>query len=388
MNTTACLLALPLLVVSMGCSSEEMEQSSPPPPGRVKAGTYNLGLALSFVDAAVERAPLTIPVAAAIDVDVLCVQEVWTPADVQSLRSAAATTFPNTVFVDPQPDSDPGVPACGASDQAALDTLRSCADASCADVCADQLVNCVLTECVQELAAVPTVCQTCLQANVGKPIDDMLATCNSDTEAYVYGGAFGIGLLTHLPLSATDELQLESTTIRRAVIYGELDTVLGPVHAFCTHLSAGLSSVEYQGPYGSWEEEQAAQVDELIAFVEQKAGADGMVMVMGDLNTGPAGESYIAEVPANYDRFVAAGLSNPYLTPADEPCTFCRTNPLVDGAADESESVVIDHILLRNMPAESWGERILDGDLTVPDYCGETADLKHSDHYGVRTHLP
>ena len=389
MTKLASLVGLLLLALSMGCSSEETEQSSPPPPpGRVKAATYNLGLALGFVDAATERAPLTIAAAAEIDVDVLCVQEVWTPADVQSLRSAAATSLPNTVFPDPQPDSDPGQAACGDSDQAALDTLRSCVDGSCADVCSDQLVNCVLTECVAELVAVPTVCQTCLQANVGKPLDDMLAACNSGSEAYAYGGSFGIGLLTHLPLSATEELVLQSTTSRRAVIYGELDTVLGPVHAFCTHLTAGLSSVEYQGAYGSWEEEQAAQVTELVAFVDQKAGADGMVLLMGDLNTGPAGERYTAEVPANYDRFSAAGLSNPYLTPGNEPCTFCNTNPLVDGAADDSESVVIDHLLLRNMPAQAWAERILDQDVPLPEYCGGPATLKYSDHYGVRAHLP
>jgi endonuclease/exonuclease/phosphatase family metal-dependent hydrolase len=377
-----------LVLALVGCSSDETEEQEPPPPGRVKAVTYNLGLALGFVDAAVERAPFTIPAAVAVDADVLCVQEVWTAADVQSLTSAAAATLPNTRFLDPQPDTDPGQPACGASDQASLTTLRTCVDTSCADICTDQLVNCVLGECGLELAAVPGTCQTCLQANVGKPIDDILSTCNASSEAYTYGGAFGIGLLTHLPLSGADELVLQSTTTRRAVIYAELDTPLGPVHSFCTHLTAGLSSVEYQGPYGSWEEEQAAQLDELIAWVDQKAGADAQVLVMGDLNTGPAGENYIAEVSGNYDKVVAAGLSNPYLAGPAEPCTFCRTNPLVDGAADESESVVIDHVLLRNGPANAWAERVLDEDLGLPDYCGGPATLKHSDHYGVRAHLP
>lgn len=387
MHRLACLLGLPLLVALTGCSDSETESSTPPPPGRVKAVTYNLGLALGFVDATLERGPFAIQAAAEIDTDVLCVQEVWTPEDVAALQSAAAR-FPNTVFPAPQPDSDPGQAACGASDQAALTTLRTCVDTNCADICADQLVNCVLGECGADLAAVPTVCQTCLQANVGKPIDDILAACNATSEAYVYGGSFGIGLLTHVPILSSEELVLQSTTTRRAVIHAELDTVLGPVHAFCTHLTAGLSAVEYQGPYGSWEEEQSAQIDEMLALVEQKAGADGQVLLMGDLNTGPAGESYIAEVPVNYDKLVAAGLANPYLAPADEPCTFCRTNPLVDGAADESASVVIDHILLRNMPAESWSERVIDGDLALAEYCGEAANLKHSDHYGVRTHLP
>lgn len=388
MKSSARWLGMFLLVASMGCSDSETESSAPPPPGRVKAVTYNLGLALGFVDAAVERTPHTIEAVAAVEADVLCVQEVWTAEDVAALQAAAAAALPNQLFPAPQPDSDPGQPACGASEQAALDTLRSCVDDSCADVCTDQLVNCVLGECAAELTAVPGDCQTCLQANVGQPIDDILAACNAGSEAYAYGGAFGIGLLTHLPTTVTEEHVFESTTNRRGVIYAELDTEFGPVHAFCTHLTAGLSSVEYTGPHGSWLEEQAMQVQELVALIEQKAGADGMVLLMGDLNTGPAGEQYVAEAPDNYDLLVGAGFRNPYVAPADEPCTFCRTNPLVEGASDESGSVVIDHVLVRNAPAQAWAERILDGDLQLTEYCGEPVTLKHSDHYGVRAHLP
>lgn len=383
-------LALPLLCAALaGCSDDETEpEGKTCQPASAHAATFNLGLALGFVDAAAERAPLTIQAVAGLDTDILCVQEVWTPEDVSALQGATAGTWPNNIFPAPQPDSNPGEPACTASDQPLLTALRTCVETNCADVCTDQLISCVLTECVTELTAVPGDCQTCLQANVGKPIDDILDACNSGSAAYAYEGAFGIGLLTHYPIVASEEHVFQSTTNRRAVVYAQLDTPLGPLHSFCTHLTAGLSSVEYTGPFGSWEEEQAAQIDDMINFVNEKAGSDGMVLLMGDMNTGPAGENYIAEVPGNFDKFVAAGFRNPYLEATDEPCTFCRTNPLVDGAPDESESVVIDHNLFRNIGGETCGERVLDQPMDVPEYCGAPVSLPPSDHYGVRTGLP
>ncbi|HHH11764.1 MAG TPA: hypothetical protein ENK23_06805, partial [Sorangium sp.] len=48
-------------------------------PESMKAVSYNVGLAVGFVKAAESRAPLAIEQIAALDADVVCVQEVWLP---------------------------------------------------------------------------------------------------------------------------------------------------------------------------------------------------------------------------------------------------------------------------------------------------------------------
>ncbi|MBI4704113.1 MAG: hypothetical protein HY744_23640, partial [Deltaproteobacteria bacterium] len=136
---------------------------------------------------------------------------------------------------------------------------------------------------------------------------------------------------------------------------------------------------------GSWEEEQAQQIDELLAYVDEKAGTTPAI-IMGDMNTGPAGASFVGEVPANYAKFVKAGLHSPYVERAAAQCTFCQTNPLVAGAADDSQSVVIDHVLLRSFAGVAMAERVLDQPIQV-ETCGKPIAAAYSDHYGVMVSL-
>jgi endonuclease/exonuclease/phosphatase family metal-dependent hydrolase len=377
MHTLRTLALATLSLTLVGCS--DGDDAGEPAPLVLRVATYNAGLAVGFVDAAQERAPLTTAAAAALPTDVLCVQEFWRSGDVDALASAAASSLPHQLFPAPQPDTNPGAPACQASDLTALET---CVNTNCADACDDQIVDCALTNCQVELLGIPSECQACLQANIGGTLESIQQICTSGSVAYAYGGAFGTGLLSSAPIVAQEEHVFDSTTNRRSVLYAQLDTDVGPVHAFCTHLTAVFDSIEYPRPTGSWEEEQAAQIDEMLAYIDGKAGAGGMVVLMGDMNTGPAGDGYAAEVPAHYDKFIAAGYANPYIDRADEPCTFCFDNPLITGT-DHSDSGVIDHVLLRGFAGTAGAERILDGSLDLPEYCGAPATVAYSDHYGV-----
>lgn len=381
-STTLLFLTFGSTLLFAACGGDDEPAPEPAPPAEMTAVSYNAGLALGFVEATEARAPLTTERTAALQTDVLCVQEFWRDSDVAALTMMAAETLPNSIFMDPDP-GELGEESCQMGE---TDELLACVQgAGCDQICPDDLVSCVLSNCGAELGNVGNNCLDCLLANVGNELDDILATCEGPSTPYAYEGSFGIGLLTGFDILSQDELVLESTTNRRGIIYAELDTPFGPVHTFCTHLTAVFADIAYPGSFGSWEEEQAAQITELLAFIDEKAGEDGRVMVMGDFNTGPAGDGYIAEVPQNYDLLISEGLGNPYTLTPGHTCTFCEDNPIVaKDNPDDDSSVVIDHILIKGFTSgQGLADRILDDPLEVEN-CGEPINSAYSDHYGVR----
>ncbi|MEM6787217.1 MAG: endonuclease/exonuclease/phosphatase family protein [Myxococcota bacterium] len=367
-------LGLLLVTTSfIACASDDDEET---PTVDVTAVTYNLGLAVGFVPAAEARTDVTPQEMASLGADILCLQEVWLPDQVAAVQ-AATTAYPTQIYAE----ADPGVMGPAACTDADTQPLLDCAvGAGCDQVCSDDLVSCVLDACLAEFGALPPECSTCVQANVGKSLPDIEASCESASTEFAFGGSFGLGLLSRYPVTEQDELVFDSTTNRRATLYALLDTPHGPVHTFCTHLTAVFDTIPYPRATGSWEEEQAAQVAALLEFVDEKAGSDGQVLVLGDMNTGPAGPGYVAEAPDNYAPFLVAGLTNPYVDTPGHTCTFCEDNPLLGN--DDDESVVIDHVFLRNLEGATTASRVLDGEIQV-EVCDETGPSALSDHYGV-----
>jgi endonuclease/exonuclease/phosphatase family metal-dependent hydrolase len=138
--------------------------------------------------------------------------------------------------------------------------------------------------------------------------------------------------------------------------------------------------------YGGWPEENAAHVEALIDWVEEKAGDGGQVVVLGDLNTGPAGDGITASFPENYAQLPEAGFENAFLRGDDAACTFCGDNPLVASESGEA-GAAIDHALTRGIDGDIDVERVLDGriDIEIPSEDGEeTLSTALSDHYGLR----
>ena len=377
-----------LAVVAAGCDDGDDGGETPTPDAGaapvLNVATYNAGLATGFVDYAAERA---VPVAQALsglDLDIVCLQEVWAAADRQAVEAAAA--YPHTFNIAP----DPGMCAGSACGQAETDDLVACVEPACSEVPPDMLVGCATDNCGDQVNALSPSCITCISQNIGKDLDEMLAACGPDAGArgcYAYDGSFGTDILSRYPLADTDALVFESSLNRRAVLYAKATgTPFGDVHVFCTHLTANLSQVPYPGDAGSWGAEQAIQIEAMRAFVDSKAGADGNVVVMGDMNCGPGVDGKAAaELLENYQA-LAAGFGVSFPTQADADCTFCGDNPLV-GGVDRDHSVLLDHILTRGFAgASATASRILDGSLTI-QVDGMPVDSAYSDHYGLKARI-
>ncbi len=203
-------------------------------------------------------------------------------------------------------------------------------------------------------------------------------------EGFAYGGTFGIGVLTNQEIVDQDTLYLESSLNRRAVIYAELDTEqIGTVHVFATHLSAIFADIPFPGGGGpeEWQQEQADQIDAMLAFVDEKVDDDSPVLVMGDFNTGPDGELFDAEFEENYDAIVdSGGFDSPYADDDESECTWCDANTLIDEG--DTDRLVIDHVFVRRFDGTVDVERIYDENVSVVVE-GEDVMMNLSDHFGL-----
>ncbi|MEZ5169261.1 MAG: endonuclease/exonuclease/phosphatase family protein [Acidimicrobiia bacterium] len=203
-------------------------------------------------------------------------------------------------------------------------------------------------------------------------------------EGYAYGGTFGIGILTDQEIVDEDTLVMDSSLNRRAVIYAELETdQIGTVHVFATHLSAIFSDIPYPDGGGreAWAQEQADQIETMNAYIDEKVDDDSPVLLMGDFNTGPAGDTFTAEFEENYDALVAGrDYDNAYTDDESATCTFCNDNTLVD--AEGEGGVTIDHILVSGFDGTVETQRIFDEPVSVA-VDGEDVMMNLSDHYGL-----
>ncbi|MFT5455605.1 MAG: endonuclease/exonuclease/phosphatase family metal-dependent hydrolase [Myxococcota bacterium] len=359
------------LVLVLGCGGGKDADSGKNATTTATFATYNAGLAISFVTAARARLPHTAEAIGAIDADIVCLQEVWEPDQVAAV-AAAATDFPHQFWPDASQITDPE-PGCTPAE---IESLSTCLDLSCPDVCPDELVTCFLERCGFTFLGLSATCQSCVMANVGDDPDALLAACEEEEVKFAYGGSYGTGILSKHPLSEPVLEVLESTTNRRGVLHTVADVNGVDVDVYCTHLTANLYPLPYTGTAEDWAAEQGVQVDSMLAYIEATRTSGNPMVLMGDMNNGPATGDAPATLPANWAKLSATGWEIPWVATGE--CTMCADNTL---RGDDAVSYLIDHVLLDGFDVDS-SERIIDGTTSIEN-CGEPLDAAYSDHYGV-----
>ena len=373
------LLSILLVPAFVGCGGDDDDSAGDDDDAAageaLTLATYNVGLAVGFVPGAVDRADKAADAIAALDADIVCVQEVWNDEHVDGLAAAAATAFPHQFFPEASQQTD-AEPACTADD---LDPLIGCMEGSCDLECLDELIDCMFASCALNFLTLEKGCMECVQANVGGTAAEIQDTCTTEHTHYAYGGAFGTGILSAYPLSGIEEHLFDSTTNRRSLLHAVAATPQGDVDVYCTHLTAVFDLIPYPKEEGTWAEEQTAQIEDMVAFIETNA-ATGRTVLMGDMNCGPDVGSSVADQEENWELLAATGMAVPYVE-AEGDCTFCPDNPLM-GADSDDDPRVIDHVLLEGFEGATTAARILDEEITTV-LCGAEIPGAYSDHYGV-----
>lgn len=369
-------------VLTLGCFDNSEDADLAPP---LSLATYNAGLARGFVPHADERLPAVAKAIGELDADVLCVQEVWEPDQIEAILEGTKSAFPHVYYDKPANEDRDGEaePPCTEEEAA---TLAACVYANCADVPVNEMTGCVLGKCGDEFSSLSATCRSCVAAQVGKPTDVVLETCTGLSAGdYVYDGHNGLLLLSRRPLASERVFKLESHVTARAALVARVDDPgIGPLDIYCTHLTANLSGLEYAGEFESWEDERRAQITAILDDVESREDPAPAVL-MGDMNCGPEVQGLGAEFPENFKLFEDAGFEAPFAEKSGT-CSWCHENPLISQGddGDNGDDTIIDQILIEKDAEIEVVEtgRLFDGPVQIT-VDGEEITTRLSDHYGV-----
>lgn len=390
-STTTCLA---LLSAVLGCANDATEDSEVVPLSegpqladphanfdchgrphqRIRAATFNAALAPGFAAFAVERAPRVIAALTeeSHDLDVLCVQEFWLQPHFDAL-AASVTQLPHAMRMAPRPGSG------NCSDSEFL-PLAACLGAHCGTASSDTLADCATSNCPVEVASLSGGCLGCI-LNHMDGIEACLGDGQVPSDPAIFGGSFDVGLLSRWPIVRSDTKELTSYFVRASVLYAQIAVPrFGTLDVFCTHLGSPLGIVPYAGTNGGWEQEHAMQISELLAFIRDEHQDQRPLVVIGDLNCGPALPGIDGAWQPNYQMLLDAGLDDAYATDHQPLCTNCAGTSFRDtGATNE----IIDHILSMRLPVRhTKSERLfVDAIELVPSLPA----FNLSDHFGLKT---
>ncbi|MBR57486.1 MAG: hypothetical protein CMH54_05430 [Myxococcales bacterium] len=414
-------LLLGLILFCLACSggtesTEDVTDTSPEPTEILTMATWNVGLAYEFVDYAEERQPLVLNELANLeDIDVLCLQEVWTEDD----RTAVKETLEGKGYAVHIYHTE-GTKGGGCTLENSQPMLDCVAEYGCEET--DDMVGCAVDNCSTEMAGLGNECLGCLTNDLTRTLDQMMENCleNEEASSWSNGGHNGLVLAIKPEISESDILfgegDMAAYLVWRSYLTGTwLNSDGEPVTAVCTHLTAVFSSIPYLGfmtendtvksdceaacadledPTSCihrcyYTAEQAGQIDQLLALdlgEDETYGAIGAPdFILGDLNCGPDVQEsgLVGDVEENYQRLVDAGWTSANTT----VCTWCglENEILSDAGSDH----VIDHVLLSSDVVAKYNvesTRIMDQSYTITSEEGElTTSL--SDHFGVAVTL-
>lgn len=375
-----CCFAVPLLHCS-GDSSEERE-----PVRELSVVSFNAALGVGLAPYLEQRLDAIEADLPSVGADIVCLQEVWQPENIDRLVAALSSEFPynhRSVRVN-------GDGAGCTQGEATL--LSTCLANNCSDVDREGLPLCAIANCAEAFTQVSMPCQQCIAANQSaSDVENLTQICaNAGAEVAAYTDQTGLALLSRLPLERPSYAAFESALGDRGLLSARVRTdFIGDVDVHCTHLAATLAEVPYTGAYGSWQGERVRQIEQLLERVTEvraDGNATGSAVVVGDMNCGPGTALARAASPDTFARLVEAGFIAPYAE-LDGRCTFCENNPLNGAVTDPEEGALIDHVLVSASGEHSLAARRVFDEVIPIDVDGAAVDTARSDHYGVWVRL-
>jgi len=422
-------LLTPLLILA-GCSSDDSQPAPTPATGQdVAFDTFNLYLAGAFAPYEAQRRQPIIDAIAAMDSDILCVQEAWRKSDKDAISAGAKGKFPYVVSFDDNlqtklndPEDQhgkvppaPTAPPCAAQEQLdKLNLVLECVKAKCSTIPGSEdgmttSTDCAVKECTSEAASLlygNTADQKCYGCAATQLPTDTLKTikekCTTDVNAgLAFDGQAGVMLLSKFPLEGAEQWVIPGTWNRRIILRATAKLSGGlSVDVYCNHLPSVFyqPAFPYTGDYGlgetssvGWENELMLDSQKLVAWVETRSGTNRAV-ILGDFNASPEMKDNAIEPDgaAAYE-FLVSKFTEALPAGFKAKCTYCgKGEDFLAGPM--GPNTWIDHIFLKNIPvsaAKSYERRFTEAVVPVPASDAGTdagpAKVPLSDHFGVHT---
>ncbi len=350
--------------------------------------TFNTGLDARTVLNYTERLKALPQALADTGADVVCLQEVWKEADQKKIADDLKLVYPYRFYkVTKAETPEPEPAACTEEDllPVAMCYFQNCAQTDPSDIVA--IGACLAQNCLTEITGIPAACRDCLIGAIMGGSTDIAGIMTACTEEQTppemaHGGNNGLMLLSRYPLSGAKLVAFDSFYYQRAYISAIVThPSFGKAEVICTQFTDAVGGMTYEGNYGSWEGELAAQAQSIIALARTK-GTSSRVL-MGDLAAGPAiGRDIRAKNEGVYDLFYYAYYFNPFIEPDDArpACTLCADNPLAEA---DTVNQITSHILFTDYETLTLSAaRVLDVPFTYTK-SGKEKTSPYSDHYGI-----
>jgi endonuclease/exonuclease/phosphatase family metal-dependent hydrolase len=383
-RTITLFMATALLGSACSCHGKHREPSSGDaggPAPEFRADTYNGGLGPGFMKLATPRIPAVAQGVAALDSDVLCLQEIWTVEAADAVAAALDAAGMDRWAEDTTGENETGKDVCTAEQ---IQPMVDCVAANCADVVGEDVTLCAVKKCqapaaLLYLMAAP--CLNCVLAQPGKQPDEIRSVCvDGNGASRLYSGRNSMILASRYIMTHREALRLPSSGANRvalmATIVGYGDT---PIEVGCVHLSAKGAIPPTEPGFKDWDAERLAQFT--MVSDRLKARANGRpTLLLGDMNI-PADPT--AEL---YAKALAMGFQDPAADAAPPFCSSCKDN-LLKGDGTATGGSLIDHVLTRDLGSALHpvgASRFLDQPVTVIGHDGNPVVTHPSDHYGVR----
>jgi endonuclease/exonuclease/phosphatase family metal-dependent hydrolase len=188
----------------------------------------------------------------------------------------------------------------------------------------------------------------------------------------------GLGQMTFTRLAITKS-ENRSVSQIRSVQHLALETEHGIIDVYNAHLE-GTGAVLETG-----EDAAIAEMDAVIAFIEETRGLSGIVILAGDLNAPPGSPSIQHLLDAGFDDALAEAGDATCDKPGDPGCTNSEI-PLADSPERTSDHR-IDYVFVQDRPGPVAS--VKEADLFLPDpvTAGDGRALQVSDHIGLIVRL-
>lgn len=363
--------------------------------------SYNMGLALNFVDFTLERLVANETLLADYDSDVICFQEVWLQDSVDSIKAALAGHYPH-VYIEPPEQVFSDGAACTIEE---ITPFAECALELCPGLTGSDLVACAPAACAAFLPG--GACFDGLLGAVGLPditVELVVEVVTQPAGLFAFDGSLGLILASKYELKNREFQDFidNSSGNHRGALYAEIELNDKKHVVGCTHPTANLeATIAYpdSGNFASWEEENAFMQAEMINFVNAKAGKKP-IFFGGDFNCSIANGS--TGTDADFAPNCQLWLDNGFIDPAaeEQTCTFCDTENLLLLPGGGSEALLLDHVFVKNLAVPPTAaivtERVFDDPVLI-DALEPPAELAPedspmlthpSDHFGVRLDIP
>ncbi len=307
--------------------------------------------------------------------DVICVNEMRSPKNLEALLSATEEVYPYRVFshqvelsdadlsdqqgVVPEPYT---VAACAGAMETPLHELMDCVDQHCAKddgsghvfiADGNEGADCVSDKCMDKAAQLvlgteeAQACWMCALTQMAgeETTEQVRELCSADPSArYAYRGSVGLAVLSRLPLGEAKGWRLPSTGWMHGLLQVPVDLPNGvPLDLYCGDLTLPVSGIvfPYVGHYGGaregdarWVAEQLLQAERVLELIEEQSGVSGARAVLA--STTYAGPDYFEGAT----RILAAqslevhetllGALTPLVPVGYVPsCTQCLGNPVL-----------------------------------------------------------